>query len=170
MEHVMHKVILLLMVSQAVFSANLGNYGDLFPVIEIDIREIIAQRLKAMEITGELAAHQQESIERISQHAIRPAPLNLPTTNQPTVFYIDPSITVQKDIVTPNGLVVARAGQIINPFTRVNYRKSLIFFNADDPRQIKWIKSHYYPRRKLILTGGNIKDMAEQLGRIYLAI
>ena len=34
---------------------------------------------------------------------------------------------------------------------------------------MKWFKSHRqdYPIAKFILTGGNIQDMAEQLGRIY---
>lgn len=161
--------VLILVWAQVAVSSNLGTYGELFTIIEIDIREVIAHRLQVLESSDQLSRYKKEAIGRMTRQVVQPTPVNLSTTTKPRVFYIDPSITIIHDIVTPDGLLVAKSGTVVNPFTHVSYKKTLFFFNAEDSRQINWVKAHYadYEYVKFILTGGDIRDAARSLGRIY---
>ena len=122
-----------------------------------------------MDKTGELARAQHDIQRRVSAHVLRPTPLNLPTTTTPKRFHVDPTVIVNHDIFTPEGLRVAQKGTRLNPFEHVAFSKSLFFFDADDKAQVAWAKAHYqeYQQVKFILTGGDIREAANELGRIY---
>lgn len=162
----------LCLLSQSIFAANLGNYGEIFKVIEMDIREVIMRRLHALEASGELAHYQEDVQKRVSAHIIRPKALALSTTNHPLSFQVDPSMIVNHDILGPNGLVIARRGAHLNPFDVISYAKTLFFFDGDDKHQVAWVIRHYqdYGHVKFILTGGDIRDGANRFGRIYFDI
>jgi len=151
---------------------NIGQYGQIFQVAEEDIRQIIMKRLESMQHSGELLHVQREIEQRIAAHTIRPKPLTLTTTSNPRTFRIDPTVTVSHDLWTPDGLLIAKAGLRINPFERVHFSKTLFFFNADDKKQVAWVKKHYadYNHVKFILTGGDVRVAAELFGRIYFDI
>lgn len=160
---------LLLSLTGSGLAKNIGNYGQVFPVLEEDIRALIMRRLQHMEATGELAQHQRDIERRISEHIIRPTPLKLPTTTTPKRFHVDPTQMVTHDVFTPNGVLVAKKGTRLNPFEHVAFTKTLFFFDADDKTQVAWVKAHYqdYGHVKFILTGGDIQKAAEIFGRIY---
>lgn len=151
------------------FSSNLGHYGQVFPVLEEDIRQVIMRRLHLMEVSGELERREHEVQARVSEHIVRPTPLNLPTTTAPKTFHVDPTVLVNHDIWTTEGVQVAKAGTKLNPFDAVKFSKTLFFFDADDKKQVAWVKKHYqdYSHVKFILTGGDIRDAADTFGRIY---
>lgn len=160
---------LLLFVSLTTQAKNLGVYGEVFPVVEKDLRELLMGRLKEMETTGELAHYQEEMIHRVNEHLIRPKPLNLSTTVKSKSFHVDPTVTVNQDLIGPNGLLIAKAGARLNPFEHISFSKTLIFFNADDKWQVTWVKTHYkdYSYVKFILTGGDVRQASELFGRVY---
>lgn len=162
-------LIFLLFLSSYALAKNIGHYGQVFPVIEKDIREVIFKKLYEMEASGALAKAQQEVTARVSAHIFRPKPLALTTTATPKSFHIDPTIKVSHDIWTPSGVLVAHAGQRLNPFEFVTFSKTLFFFNGDDKHQVAWVKKHYqdYANVKFILTGGDVREMTENFGRIY---
>jgi len=153
-------------------AANIGVYGELFPVQEADIRHVILSRLQQMEQTGELKRHQEDVQRRVSQHILRPTPLALSTTRTPHSFLVNPETTVNQDIWAPNGIQIARRGTVLNPFAYITFSKTLLFFNGDDTQQVAWVQAHYqdYSHVKFILTGGDIRDAANRFGRIYFDI
>lgn len=159
----------LLMNGIPVHAQNLGNYGEVFPIIEQDIRQVIMKKLQQMERSGELKRRRQELVARVETHVRRPKPLNLTTTNYPRVFEIDPSIVVNQNLYAPDGMLIAKAGMHLNPFERISFSKILFFFNADDHKQVSWVKNHYkkYDHVKFILTGGDVKVASNVLGSIY---
>lgn len=148
---------------------NIGQYGQMFPVIEEDIRQVIMRRLKEMQQNGELAQHQRIIEQRVAKHIIRPKPLSITTTKSPTTYRIDPTVRVSRDIKMPDGTLIAKKGTPINPFHRIKFSKTLFFFNADDAKQVAWVARHYsdYKQVKFILTGGDIQKAAMRFGRIY---
>ena len=162
----------LLLFSNGAFAKNIGQYGQVFQVDEEDIRQIIMKRLESMQKSGSLLHVQREIEQRIAAHTIRPKPLTLTTTSKPKTFRIDPTVTVSHDLWTPDGLLIAKAGLRINPFERVHFSKTLFFFNADDARQVAWVKKHYadFNHVKFILTGGDVRVAAELFGRIYFDV
>lgn len=146
-----------------------AKFGGLFPVIEKDIREIIFDKLSAMEKSGEMQIRQKEIISKVQKQIDRPIPSKIDTTTKAETFYVDPSIKVNQDIYNHDGILVARAGDSINPFKSVQYSKALIFFNADDSRQVEWVKHEYQKHQhvKFILTGGSVIDAQHIFGRVY---
>jgi conjugal transfer pilus assembly protein TraW len=151
---------------------NLGNYGQVFSILEEDIRDSIMKRLHSMDKTGELARVQHDMEQRIERHVVRPKPLGLTSTVEPKTFRIDPSVIVSRDVWAPDGTLVAKTGMHINPFQHIQFNKTLFFFNADDSNQMKWVKKHYrdYKQVKFILTGGDIRDASNLLGRVYFDV
>lgn len=162
-------VVAYLMSLGSLYAQNLGNYGAVFPIVEQDIRQVIMEKLKIMQATGELKEHQSKMIKRVTQQVRRPKPINLPTTNHPKSYTLDPSITVNQDISDAYGKIIAQKGTHLNPFTRVSFSKTLFFFNADDAQQVAWVKNHYqeYSHVKFILTGGDVTNASEILGQVY---
>ena len=155
--------------SSLVIAKNIGQYGQVFPVIEEDLRQVIMKRLKHMEQSGELAKHQRIIGQRVAEHIIRPKPLMLTPTKKPKTDQIDPTVMVSHDVWTPDGILIARKGTSLNPFSHIQFSKTLFFFDADDAHQVAWVKKHYrdYEHVKFILTGGDIRNAAELFGRIY---
>jgi conjugal transfer pilus assembly protein TraW len=151
---------------------NLGNYGQVFSVLEEDLREHILNRLKAMSASGELKHAQDKVNERVASHVIRPKPLVLSTTNNPKRFHVNPSKTIAQDVFGAHGELIARAGTTINPFEHVNFKKTLFFFDGDDAKQVAWVGKHYkdFDEVKFILTGGDVRRATETFGRVYFDV
>lgn len=162
-------VVAYLMSLGSLYAQNLGNYGEVFPIVEQDIRHVIMEKLKLMQATGELKEHQSRMIKRVTQQVRRPKPINLSTTSHPKLFTMDPSITVNQDISDAHGKIIAQKGTQLNPFNRVSFSKTLFFFNADDSKQVSWVKNHYqeYAHVKFILTAGDVTEASEVLGSVY---
>ena len=155
--------------SSMCLAKDLGNYGRVFEIKERDIREVIAERLQNMKDSHELERLEEEFKNRIASHVTRPKPGLQDSTRTPETFYIDPSIVVNQDIITPDNQVIAKKGTTINPFDNLTYSKTLFFFNADDKSQVAWVKKHYqdYNYVKFILTSGSVAEMAQIFGRVY---
>lgn len=159
----------LLMNGAPVYAKNLGNYGQLFPVIEQDIRQVIMAKLHRLEQSGALKQHQQHIVARVEEQVRRPKPLHLHTTTTPKSHELDPSIVVNQTLYAHDGTFIAKKGTHLNPFERVSFSKTLFFFDADDPKQLAWVKTHYthFDQVKFILTGGDVKAASEVLGSVY---
>ncbi|PWY54756.1 type-F conjugative transfer system protein TraW [Legionella qingyii] len=169
MKNVAGLVVAILMNVAPVYAKNLGNYGQLFPVVEKDIREVIMTKLHRLEQSGALKQHQQKIVARVEEHVRRPKPLHLPTTTTPQTHELDPSIVVNQTLYAHDGTVIAKKGTHLNPFEHVSFSKTLFFFDADDPKQLAWVKAHYthFDQVKFILTGGDVKAASEVLGSVY---
>jgi conjugal transfer pilus assembly protein TraW len=61
----------------------------------------------------------------------------LPPATEVRVREIDPTISAEHDLVLPDGKVLARAGDRINPLDRMPFRQRLVVFDATDPAQVQ---------------------------------
>ena len=147
----------------------------------------IDNRLKQFEASGKLADLQNEFTERVKKTIETPPPVKgLLTTTNPKTFYVDPSITIPKDIIAPTtGAVIARAGTRLNPFDsrtwptvdgqdvlpKFQLSKVLVFFDARDAQQRRFASQYENVKPiKWVLTGGSPNQMATLLdSRIYFA-
>lgn len=161
--------LLFIFLSKALLAQDLGNYGKVFDVIERDIKEVILERLNRLKTDGNLEKLEQQLQEEVARKITRPKPVFLTSTRNPKTFYINPGVVLNNDITTPDGSLVAQKGTSINPFDYVTYRKTLFFLDADDKKQVAWVKNHYKDHEyvKFILIKGDIKEASENLGRIY---
>jgi conjugal transfer pilus assembly protein TraW len=154
-------------------AANLGVYGQVYPIQEQDFLVFIHDRLKQMEKSGQLTTFKNQFIARVKAHVYRPTPVSgLTTTNHPKTFYDDPTFTVGQDIKDMNGNIIARKGTVVRPLSTITLHSVWLFFNADDSRQVEWalsmVKTHPDRIVKFILVRGDISKAEKALnGRIY---
>lgn len=157
--------------STMVQSADLGTWGDLYPIHEQDMLTTIDNRLKAMEDSGELAQQQEAFKERVIKNSLRPVPVSgLKLATEDTTHYIDPSFVVDSDLADHEGRVFAHKGDRHNPLDVVPFVQTLYFIDADDERQIAWMKQQKPSTAiyKVILVKGDIKESTNALAmRIY---
>ena len=128
-----------------------GLVAPAFPIGEIDMLEWIEHRLKQFEANGKMADLQDTFTQRVKASIQTPTPVQgLLTTTSPRTFYVDPSVTLTKDLLVPNtGQRIAKAGTRINPFDPTTWpaidgqsvlpnfklSKVLVFFDARDAKQ-----------------------------------
>jgi conjugal transfer pilus assembly protein TraW len=105
--------------------------GPIFPILEQDMRATIQERFRAK--LPEMKRQLADSLR--SYHA--PA-FPRPTTDTPRTLLLDPSITVEFDVVTPDGRVIARAGDRHNPLGTIPLRRTYVVVNGADSRQLVW--------------------------------
>ncbi|MBD6968728.1 type-F conjugative transfer system protein TraW [Vibrio parahaemolyticus] len=160
---------------------DLGRIGATFPIGEIDMLVWIKQRLKGFEQSGKLASMQQEFAQRVAESVETLPPLTLTTTTTPSSFFVDPSLTLARDLSDAKGQIFAKAGIRINPFdtntwpeqsrppNQFEYSHVLIFFDARDEQQIAFAQTFESTKPiKWVLTGGSPNAVAERLNsRIY---
>jgi conjugal transfer pilus assembly protein TraW len=126
----------------AALAKDLGVRGETFDIAERDLFTEIAEKFAAMEESGEVDAVNQRLRDRAIAAAHRPSPVQgLRPTSTPRTWAHDPGIMLAKDIVTPNGQMIGRAGQRFNPLDYTPFHQTLIFFDADDPDQLAWAET-----------------------------
>ena len=128
-----------------------------------------------MQQSGQLESAQAQMVKRVKAHVLRPTPVAglTPVTDTQTRRF-DPTITLTAPIRNAQGTILFPAGTRVNPLDRVPFTEALVFFNSDDPRQVKrvqhYLQAHPTERVKLILTDGDIAQTAKafhQQHRIY---
>lgn len=143
--------------------------GPTYPIREPDLLEEMQGRLKEMERSGRLKALQQEAVERSRAGIERPDPVDgVVRTVAPGTHYVDPSWRVPRDITTPGGEVIARAGDIVNPLDYVPLSSHLLFFDQRDAAQVRKaaaILKHYDGKVKPILVAGEPLTLTRQWKR-----
>ncbi|TNH96706.1 type-F conjugative transfer system protein TraW [Aeromonas sobria] len=152
-------------------AANLGTWGDLYPITEPDMLTTIHDRLQAMQESGELAEQQEAFKERVIKNSLRPAPVRgLKLATQNSTHFIDPTFVVGQDLADHEGRVFARKGDKVNPLDSVPFIQTLFFIDADDDRQVAWMRNQRpaTPIYKVILVNGDIRKATNTLDtRIY---
>jgi len=158
----------------------MGVAGAIFTIGEVDMLQWIESRLTRFEENGELEIMKKDMTAAVKKKVERPTPVQgLGTTTSPSLFYVDPTLRLGKDIHDGQGKLLFAKGTEVNPFDSstwpngiyppFEFSKTLVFIDADDERQLAWAKQ-YKPEKpiKWILTNGSPNDVATTLAtRIY---
>lgn len=144
-------------------AADLGTLGPTYGIAEPHLLTFIEQRLRDKERSGELQRLMQEAQTRGIESVQRPAPVpGLRPTETARTFYVDPSFTLDRNVVDAQGRLLFAAGTRKNPLDVVSLSKHLLFFDARDPRQVaraRELLTRYGGKVKPILTGGSYLDL-----------
>ncbi|MEK8087670.1 type-F conjugative transfer system protein TraW [Aquabacterium sp. A3] len=150
-------------VGSCAWGVDLGSIGPTYPISEANLLEFIAQRLRDKQASGELDRLQAQARERGIQAVRQPQPVaGLRTTQQPRTFYFDPSFTLDRNILDPQGHLMFAAGSRHNPLDVVSLSRHLLFFDARDARQVSRAREliqRYRGQVKAILTAGSYLDL-----------
>ena len=144
-------------------AADLGTLGPTYGIAEPHLLNFIEQRLHDKERSGELQRLMKEAQTRGIESVQRPAPVpGLRPTETARTFYVDPSFTLDRNVVDAQGRLLFAAGTRKNPLDVVSLSKHLLFFDARDPRQVARARElliRYGGKLKPILTGGSYLDL-----------
>ncbi|PZQ01887.1 MAG: type-F conjugative transfer system protein TraW [Variovorax paradoxus] len=146
-------------------ATDLGTIGPTYAISEPHLLQMIEQRLREKQSSGELARLEEQARAR-GTAAVRhpPAVAGVRTTTAPRSFHFDPSITLDQPILGVQGELLFAMGTRANPLDVVALSRPLFFFDARDPRQVRqaWGFMATSPARvKPILTGGSYLDLMQ---------
>jgi conjugal transfer pilus assembly protein TraW len=145
------------------YATDLGVIGPTYEISEPHLLKMIEQRLREKERTGELKRLEEEAKARGVDAVTNPQPVaGIRTTQAARTFYMDPSFTLDRDILDAQGRLLFPAGTRKNPLEIVSLSKHLLFFDARDRRQVnraRELLATYQGKVKPILTGGSYLDL-----------
>jgi conjugal transfer pilus assembly protein TraW len=154
---------------RSALAQNLGTHGVIYPIEEVNPIQIIQQKLKAMDDSGELKQRNIELQKKAQASIERPKPVeSITRTTSSCIFIYDPAYVVKEDIYDQQGQIFAKKGKKINPLKNISLAQNLIFFDGDDPEQLSWAKEQLLtnteikPIRLILVRGGPLK-LAEEL-------
>lgn len=154
-----------------VMATELGTWGDLWPIAEPDMLNVIENRLQELKMSGEMDKKMEEFRKRVVINSQRPEPVKgFKRAVRYERHWFDPSVRVAKDISDNNGNVFAKAGQVFNPLSLIAFSETLLFIDGDDPEQVAWVKRQKPETlvTRIILLRGNIPETSEKLdSRVY---
>jgi conjugal transfer pilus assembly protein TraW len=144
-------------------SADFGAYGATFPVEELSLVDQIKKRMSQMDWEQKKHAATQNYWKK------RPS-YNLELVVEDNIFYIDPTVTVQRDIVNRAGVILAKAGAKFNPLTQMpNAYLGLYIVDPLDNFQLSWLDQHidrFDYRDQIIITRLGDRDEWEKLSQL----
>ena len=147
----------------AAHATDLGSLGPTYEIAEPHLLQMIEQRLREKERSGELAEIEQDARVRGMEAVRSPAPVaGVQTTAKPRTFYFDPTYTLDRNILGAQGELMFAAGTKANPLDVVSLSRHLLFFDARDSRQVRQARelmTRYQGKVKPILTGGSYLDL-----------
>lgn len=141
---------------------DLGAIGPTYGIAEPHLLADIERRLREKERSGELQHLIEEARVRGADAVRRPAPVDgLRATETARTFYVDPSFTLDRNVVDAEGRLLFPAGTRKNPLDVVSLTRQLLFFDARDPRQVRRARDLMSGSTpiKPILTGGSYLDL-----------
>ena len=141
--------------------------GELFPIHERDLVEVILQKLNKLQADGKLEEYNQQIQSKVKNGIERPNPVkDVVHTKTPRSYTFDPSITVEKDLKDHNGVVFHRKGETVNPLHYRTMTKPFLLIDGDEADHLTWglrmLKK--YPKAKIILVKGAPLQIWRELG------
>jgi conjugal transfer pilus assembly protein TraW len=112
---------------------DLGTMGDVGEITEIDLLEEIKRRMAAID-------WKQKQQQAIARFWVQQKFEELPVTQEDRDRTVDLTITAPRDLTAPNGQLIIRAGQTVNPLDKMPFGLCLMVFDATVPAQVELIR------------------------------
>ena len=160
-------VVMIILMAGFAASKDLGVRGAVWPVEEPDLLREIEARLQKMENTGEADRMRREAVERARERV--EAPPRVAGVKPARFFRIrrfDPTVTVEQDILAPDGALLAARGTRLNPLERHPLTRELIFIDATRPVEVDWAIAREKPS-VIVLLDGRPLDLIRAHGRAF---
>ena len=113
---------------------DLGNFGSMVKISERDLTEILRERAALLDKKALIADAKDKFWDNVAFTA-------LPNATETLVRSFVPEVVVREDIVTPNGGVIAFAGERINRLNTVPFTQRLVVFDPTDRKQMEFVQS-----------------------------
>ena len=146
---------------------DLGVRGAVWPIEEPDFLREIEARLQAMENSGEADRMRREAVERARERVEAPPRVaGVAPARFLRIRRFDPTVTVEQDIRTADGTLVAARGTRINPLERRPLTRELLFIDGTRPVEVDWALAREKPSVVVLLAGRPL-DLTRAHGRAF---
>ena len=146
---------------------DLGVRGAVWRIAEPDLLAEIEARLGEMETSGELARMRREAVERAKGSVEAPARVSGVTPARVhSTRLIDPSVTIERDVRTADGTLIAARGARVNPLKTHPLTRDLLFIDGTRPVEVAWALRHEKPS-VIVLLAGRPLDLTRAHGRAF---
>lgn len=137
---------------------DLGVYGNLYPIEEVDLLAYIQERSKRIN-QEELNKKMREDFE----HSLEVS-LNVSEAKEVRTRYVDPSITVTSPVYDHKGHAVAPPGNV-NPLEKIQLTNTIVALKESQIGIIPGLKKSH-KNLLVLLTDGNLPKAAEKIGQM----
>jgi len=163
---------LLVVAAGPLFAKDLGVYGRVWDIIEIDIRELLIQSAGRINVQ-ELQDKMRQSAESYLDNLPRRSTLRVTSTR---TRWLDPSFVLDDDIRVPirnedgewEWGILHKKGTRFNPLSVQRPRDAMLFFDGEDQDQLKFVEAvvKEFPGKVMPVeaTGANPDKLAQKLG------
>lgn len=162
------KFLIVPMLCAQVMAEDLGVFGEIFEIQEMDLLEQILFKLRALQENGQLEREKEKVVRRVRDMISHPMKVEGIKHAQKTREYkFDPTITVTRDLYNHRKLIFANKGEKFNPLDKLSLTKPLLFIDGEEEKQIQWAlrKVEANGRSKIILINGYPLKLQERLQR-----
>ena len=159
----------LLLIFGCAMANDLGIVGPTYEIVERDLIEVMKDKFRRMEKSGELARLQESYKQRVIETVEKPRPVRgVSTTETARTFYVDPTWTLDRNVVDEQGKLLFPAGTKVNPLDYAPLTQYLLFFDQREKAQVAFARrfiEQSKARVKPILVGGEPLKLMRQWKR-----
>ena len=125
----------LLLIFGRAMANDLGVVGPTYEIAERDLIEVMKDKFRRMEKSGELARLQESYKQRVIEAVEKPRPVRgVSTTETARTFYVDPTWTLDRNVVDEQGKLLFPAGTKVNPLDYAPLTQLLLFFDQREKK------------------------------------
>jgi conjugal transfer pilus assembly protein TraW len=161
-------IVPLFLVSPWVNAKDLGVHGQVYAIAEDNLLDILMARAQAEVDTGKWNERVEQWKNQAKKQAARPSGIKLPRALKTDSHLYDPSVILPQDVKDSSGQIIRPKGTQANPLNYISMTRTLVFIDGDDHQQVDWMMAltdEQPDRYKVILTQGNVLDLAKSLDR-----
>lgn len=151
------------------YANDLGVMGETYTIMEADFLDFIQARIETMQKDGQWQHVQDRMQEDAIRYRDRPGKVNgITRTYETKSWKFDPSIVLDHDLSTHEGKLIAPAGSRVNPLQYMSLSRVLIFYDGDDPDQVRWVLEQDKKLKghdKFILVNGSVQNQEKQINK-----
>lgn len=152
---------------QFLFAQLVGTNGATYPIAEPDAYEELMAKVKSTN-WNKIIKDYKADVNKITKVSF-----SLGRAKEDRAFYIDPTYTLQFDIMDENGKIIYPKGYSFNPLDYISFPYYLVFFDGTSITEVAWLKKQEWLNNwnvVFILTKGDVVRAEKQLGRtVFIA-
>lgn len=162
----------LILLATSAWAKDLGTIGPIYDIAERDLIDVIQAKLLRAQKSGELARIETDYKRHIIASLEQPKPVaGIGPAQAASTHYIDPTWTLDRDVVDDRGKLLYPKGTRINPFDYDRLPRSLLFLDESDNRQVVFAKAFIdrspVPVKPILIAGEPFKLMREWKREVY---
>lgn len=157
-------LLFLCQVAAGAVSTDLGVVGKVYPVAEHSLLDVLMERLKQAQSSGEFARIEQAARQLWQAYAQQPPGQHFPRVPKARTRQLDMSLTVEHDLADADDNVFAKAGTKVNPLAMMQLSKDILLFDATDAAQAAWARRYIAASErpiKPIVTAGPVLQLMQ---------